>query len=87
MTKKRGILAAVLAAFFLLGSGVPAQAMDRDNKCQRRIERAESNLHKAIRKHGERSRQAEQRRRELREARERCRYDRDRDHDRDRDRR
>jgi hypothetical protein len=79
MTKKRGILAAVLAAFFLLGSGVPAQAMDRHGKCEHRIRQAEANLDKAIRKHGERSRQAEHRRRELYEARERCRH---RDHDR-----
>jgi len=81
MTKKRGILAAVLAAFFLLGSGVPAQAMDRHSKCERRIRQAEVNLEKAIRKHGERSRQAEHRRRELYEARERCRHY-YRDHDR-----
>jgi outer membrane biogenesis lipoprotein LolB len=74
MTKRRGILAAVLAAFFLLACAMPTQAMDRYDKCERRIRQAEVNLQKAIRKHGERSRQAEQRRRELQEARERCRY-------------
>jgi hypothetical protein len=81
MTKRHGILAAVLAAFFLLGSGVPTQAMNRDDKCERRIHQAETNLQKAIRRHGEHSRQAQQRRRELEEARERCRHH-DRDHDR-----
>ena len=84
MTKKQRVLATVLAAFFVLGSAVPSQAWDRDDKCRRRIERAEYNLQKAIRRHGERSRQAEQRRRELHEARERCRFDRDHDHDHDR---
>jgi hypothetical protein len=84
MAKKHAIPAAVLAAFFLLGSAVPSQAWDRDDKCRRRIEKAEMNLNKAIRRHGERSRQAEQRRRELQEARERCHFDRDHDHDHDR---
>ncbi len=82
MTKKYAVLAAVLATFFLLGSAVPTQAMNRDEKCERRIQRAETNLHRAIRKHGDRSRQAEHRRRELQEVRERCHYDRDRDRDR-----
>jgi len=72
MTKKHRVLATALAAIFLLGSAVPGQAWDRGDKCRRRIERAEYNLEKAIRRHGERSRQAEQRRRELQEARERC---------------
>lgn len=78
MTKKRTVLATILAAFLLLASGVPSQAMDRDDKCEGRIHQAEVNLQKAIRKHGEHSRQAEQRRRELQEARERCHHDRDR---------
>ena len=82
MTKKHGVWATILAAFFLMGSAIPTQAMDRDDKCERRIHQAEVNLQKAIRKHGERSRQAEQRRRELQEARERCHHDRDRDRDR-----
>jgi hypothetical protein len=75
MTRKSGILAVILAAFFLLGSAVPSVAVDRNGRCERRIQQAEINLQKAIRKHGERSRQAEQRRRELQEARERCRHD------------
>ena len=79
MKQKHGVLAVVMAAFFLLGSGVQALAIDRDDKCERRIHQAEVNLQKAIRKHGEHSRQAEQRRHELEEARERCHHDRDRD--------
>jgi hypothetical protein len=75
MAKRSGILAAILAAFFLLGSAVPSMAVDRYNKCERRVQQAEANLQKAIRRHGDRSRQAEQRRRELQEARERCRHD------------
>jgi uncharacterized membrane protein YccC len=81
MTRKSGILAAILAAFFVFGSAVPSRAVDRDDKCERRVHQAEENLQKAIRRHGEHSRQAEQRRRQLEEARERCRHDHD-DHDR-----
>jgi hypothetical protein len=75
MTKKSGMLAVILAAFFLFGSAVPSMAIDRNSKCERRIQQAEINLQKAIRRHGDRSRQAEQKRRELQEARERCRHD------------
>ncbi len=80
MTRKSGILAAILAAFFVFGSAMPSRAVDRDDKCERRVHQAEENLDRAIRKHGEHSRQAEQRRRELREVRERCHWDRDHDH-------
>jgi hypothetical protein len=84
MTRKSGILAAILAGFFLLGSAVPSRALDRDDeKCERRVHKAEMNLQKAIRRHGEHSPQAEQRRHQLEEARERCRHD--HDHDRDHD--
>src|SRR5260370_109866 len=41
--------------------------------------KAEENLERAVRRHGERSRQAQDRRRQLEEARERCHHDRDRD--------
>jgi hypothetical protein len=81
MTRKHGIPAAILAAFFLLGSAVPTRALDRDDKCERQVHKAEANLQKAIRRHGEHSRQAEQRRHQLEEARERCHHDHDRDHD------
>jgi hypothetical protein len=81
MKEKTGLLAIILAAFFLFGSAVPGRALDRDDKCERRIHRAEENLERAIRRHGEHSRQAEQRRHQLEEVRERCHRDHDRDHD------
>ena len=80
-------LAAALGGFLLLGSTAPVQARDRDDRCARRIHQAEEKLEKEIRRHGEHSRQAEKRRRELENARRGCRGDRDRDDRRDRDRR
>lgn len=77
MANKRVILATTLAVLLALGAAVPVLALDDDEKCERRIHKAEQNLEKAVRKHGEYSKQAEQRRRELEEARERCRHDRD----------
>jgi hypothetical protein len=79
--------AVLLTLFLLMGSLVPAQARDRDDKCEQRVRKAEVSLQKAERKHGANSRQAQNRRRELEEARERCRHrehsgDRDHDHDR-----
>ena len=50
----------------------PQLFADEHGKCQRQIERAESKLDEAIRKHGERSHQADQRRRDLNAERERC---------------
>jgi hypothetical protein len=82
MTKKSGVIAAILVAFFLVGSAVPSRALDRDDKCERQVQKAEANLQKAIRRHGEHSEQAEQKRHQLQEARERCHHDHDRDHDR-----
>jgi len=80
--KKTGITAALLSGFLLLGSAVPMHADDRDRKCERQIHNAEEALNKAIRRHGEHSRQAEQKRHALEETRERCRHhDRDHDHD------
>lgn len=83
MKMKAGITAVLLSAFLMLGGTVPVQA--RTN-CQKRIEKAENNLRKAVAKHGEHSRQAENRRRQLEEAREKCGRGHDKDHDRDRDR-
>jgi hypothetical protein len=76
LKKTRTLIATFVVALFLAGA-VPTQAMDRGNdwerKCEQRIRNAEYKLQQAIRKHGERSRQAQNRRRELEEARERCR--------------
>ncbi|MGC2194895.1 MAG: hypothetical protein WA628_09470 [Terriglobales bacterium] len=81
----RTILGAVLGASLLATAAIPAHA-DQDDKCRRDIHKAEQNLEKAIRKHGEHSRQAEERRRQFEELRERC-HMRDEhrgdDHDRD----
>jgi hypothetical protein len=84
---------------FLLGSclfgGVVSLQADHRSDCEKHIQKAENNLYKEIRKHGEHSRQAENRRRELEQARYGCRevahhryYDRSRygSYDRDRDR-
>ena len=82
MKGKLGVLAVFMAAIFLFTGAVPVRALDRDDeKCHRRVEQAERNLDKAVRRHGEHSPQAEQRRHQLEEARERCRHDRDHDHD------
>lgn len=85
---KSGIFA-LLMAFMLIGRATPAQAMDHDDeRCEKRIHNAEEELHKAERKHGEHSHQAEDRRRKLEEERERCHRDHhDHDHDRDHDHR
>ena len=81
MLKETRILFATLVASLLLSVAMPTQALDRDDrKCEQRIHRAEDNLRQAERRHGEHSRQAQQRRRQLEEARERCRHN-DRDHD------
>jgi len=51
---------------------VPQAYADDHARCHRQIEKAESKLDQAIRRHGERSRQADQRRRDLNAERERC---------------
>jgi hypothetical protein len=51
---------------------VPQAYADDHAKCQREIERREAKLDEAIRRHGERSHQAEDRRRDLNAERERC---------------
>lgn len=66
------MLYAALGAFFLAGVATPARA-DRDDACSRQIRKAEESLEKEVRKHGEQSRQAEQRRRQVEEIRECCR--------------
>jgi len=62
-------LAVAALAGFLMFTAVPRLLAD---DCQRRVARADHRLHEAIEHHGYQSRQAEQRRRELHEARERC---------------
>jgi len=63
-------LCAAVGGLLLAGSALPARA-----DCPKDIHKAEANLDKAIRKHGEHSPQAEQRRRELEEVRRRCHWE------------
>jgi len=83
MTRKRTLWEIPLGLALLLGMvlipGRTAQARDRDNNCGKRIERQEQKLHKAIRRHGVRSRQAAKAREKLRDLREKCDERRDRD--------
>jgi len=68
-------MAVALSASLMAGISVSAQAQtpaDRRYRCERRIQRAELNLQRAIARHGENSRQAARRRRELEEVRARC---------------
>jgi hypothetical protein len=67
----RRTLCAALAAYLLAGVATHARA-DGDKACPRLIRKAEENLEKAVRKHGEQSRQAEEHRRRLEEIRDCC---------------
>ena len=78
------LLIAALVVFGFAAGTVPAGARDRDDRCEKQVRKAEQDLDKAVRKHGEHSRQAEQKRHQLEEARERCHHGGDRDHDHDR---
>ena len=91
---RKTTLTSVLLGSCLFGGVVSLQA-DHRSDCEKHIQKAENNLYKEIRNHGEHSRQAANRRRELEQARYGCRdvarhrfYGRDRDryYDRDRDR-
>lgn len=83
------LLIAALIAFGFMGSTVTVRADDHDRddrKCEKRVHKAEEQLEKAVRRHGERSEQAERKRHDLEEAREHCHgHDHDHDHDHDRD--
>ena len=66
-------MAVVLGASLMAGISVATQAqIPARHRCERRIQRAELNLQRAIARHGENSRQAARRRRELEEVRARC---------------
>lgn len=73
MSFKAGITVAVLFWSLMLGSILPAQARD---SCDTRVRKAEDNLRKDTRRHGEHSAQAQYRRRQLEEARESCGFNR-----------
>ncbi len=85
MFSKNVLASTVLSVSLMIGTALPGFA-DQDDRCRHDIQRAEQNLDKAIRKHGEHSRQAEDRRRQLEETRERCHMrGEDRDHRDDRE--
>lgn len=72
---KNVLAAALLVASLIASCPLPGQAQrpyQRRYRCERRIQQAEANLQRAIQRHGERSRQAEKRRRQLEEIRMRC---------------
>jgi hypothetical protein len=68
----RMFFSSALVAAFAASSALPAMSYDDHAKCQRTIERQESKLDHAIRKHGANSRQADNERRKLNAEREQC---------------
>ena len=89
---RKSTLTSLLLGSCLFG-GVASLQADRRSDCEKNIQKAEDKFYKEIRKHGEYSRQAENRRRELDQARYGCRdvarqryYGRDRDRYYERDR-
>lgn len=66
------ISTAVLGSALFLTAVPQVRADDDHSKCQHRIEKAEARLDDAVRHHGERSPEAESRRRDLNAERERC---------------
>ena len=71
-TVSKTMLGAVLGISMIAGVATPAHADRDDDHCRHEIRKAEEKLHEAVRRHGEGSRQAEKRRHELEEKRERC---------------
>lgn len=65
-------LAAVALSMIMLAGAPASQAADGRERCQHHIQKAEVRLDEAIRRHGERSHQAQDRRRDLNNERERC---------------
>ncbi|MBV8207428.1 MAG: hypothetical protein JO041_11600 [Acidobacteria bacterium] len=66
----RLLAAAIVGATLLGGMATPAHA---ERHCERQVRKAETNYQRAVRRHGQRSRQAEQAHRRLEEARRGCR--------------
>ena len=65
-----------ITAALVMSSGMPRAfgqlQAEIDERCQRRIQHAEHELHEAVEHHGRYSREADHERRELHEAREQC---------------
>ncbi|SRR5579871_2691000 len=68
----RSVMPVTALAAGLLLAGIPSANAESREKCRREIEKAELRLDNAIRLHGENSRQANHRRFQLNEHRERC---------------
>lgn len=66
------LLGAAIVVALLFGTVPSASAKDFRANCRERIEKAEFKLEQSIRTHGYASHQADQRRRQLRDERERC---------------
>lgn len=65
-------LTAALTAAMMCSLATPLAQADDRSKCQHNIEKAEARLDNAIRRHGARSHEAEDRRRDLNNEREHC---------------
>jgi hypothetical protein len=65
-------MAVVTAAALGLFVAAPQARADERERCQHAVEKAEARLNHAVRDHGDRSHEAEERRRELNAERERC---------------
>lgn len=72
MIRKTGLAVLVGASLLLTGSISTQAQPDHRARCERRIQRAEANLQRAINRHGINSRQAERRREELARVRAHC---------------
>ncbi|HVR22683.1 MAG TPA: hypothetical protein VMU26_05125 [Candidatus Polarisedimenticolia bacterium] len=64
--------ATVMGAALMFFVAAPRVHADDRSKCQHAVEKAEANLDKAVAHNGERSREAEDRRRDLNAERQRC---------------
>lgn len=69
---KSAAAVAAMSAVLMLGAAPLMHADDDHGKCQHRIEKAEARLDSAIRRHGERSGEAAERRRDLDAERDHC---------------
>jgi len=65
-------LAAVMLAALSWFAAVPVAHADDRSRCQHAVEKAEANLDRAVREHGERSHEADDRRRDLNAERQHC---------------
>ena len=61
----KAIVAGAVVAAFLLFVNVPLAQAENRSRCQRQVEKAEARLNRAIARHGERSSQAREARRDL----------------------